>query len=108
MEDKIVKSIREAEQKAKSIVEDANRQSEKILLEAKESSKSAMKDAENTLSSLRNSIQSEKTISFEKEKNRILNEGKKEAQQLEKEALKNHKKAVEFVLKKFEEEIDNA
>lgn len=108
MEDKIIKSIRETEQKAKSIVEDANKQSQKIVSEARESSRSEMKDAENTLLSLRNSTKAEKTIAFEKEKIKILNEGKKEAQEFEKGASKNHKKAVEFVLKRFEEEIDNA
>lgn len=108
MEDKILDSIREAEQEAKKIVLESNKKAEKIIAEAREKAGLSIHNLGNQLSSGKQTKREEIGKKIQEKKRKILDEGHKAVSDLEKTSSTNMKKAVELILKKFEEEAENA
>jgi ATP synthase H subunit len=106
--DKILKSIRESESRARDIIEQARKSSEKIIAEAKDKAQHLLKNAESQTSSQTHEILSKKNLKIDEEKKRIAQEGKGSVQKIEKASSPNISKSADFVMKKFEEEIKNA
>ena len=105
METEILSEIKDSEQKADDIIERAKREQESILHESMVSSSKLLFDKENELNKLQ-----EKKIADFREKSKLVKEekiaeGKAQVKQLKAKAEKNISKAVDFVLKKFEEMI---
>ena len=99
----ILSEIREAEQKAEEIIDKAGLQKASIVQEAR---KEAARLVSSKLEEIRKS-QEKKIMDF-REKSRLLgeekaSEGKIQAKQIKSKSDKNMQKAVDFVLKKFEE-----
>lgn len=99
----ILMEIREAEKKAEEIIEKAGLQKASIVQEAR---KEAARIASSKLEEIRKGM--EKKITDFREKSRLLgeeriSEGKIQAKQIKAKSDKNMQKAVDFVLKKFEE-----
>ena len=105
MEAEILSEIKESEKKADEIIEMANKEKERILHDARlESSKLLASKEEEIRKS-----QEKKLMDF-RDKFRLISEeklveGKNAAKQLKARAEKNIPKAVDFILKKFEERI---
>ena len=105
MEAEILGEIKDTERKADETIERAKRESESIVQEAIRNSSRLLAAKEDELRKL----QEKKIIDF-REKSRIakeekIGEGRAQARQLKAKAEKNVAKAVELVLKKFEEMI---
>lgn len=108
MEAEILAEIRDSEKKAEDIIERAKREKESMMHEAvTSSSKMLLVKQEDTKKA------QEKKISDFREKARLIREekisdGKAQAKQLSAKAEKNISKASDFVLKRFEEMVENA
>ena len=107
-EAEILGEIREAEKRADEIIERANREKESLLREA-------AANASKLLSSKKEEIEKaqEKKIMDFREKAKLIGEeksaeGKMAAKQLKLKSEKNTGKAVDFILKKFEDMVQNA
>ena len=105
MEAEILIEIKDSEKKADEITERANKQKEAILHDAKVNSSKLVAAKEEEIKKSR-----EKKIMDFRDKVRLLKEeklaeGKNTAKQLKAKAEKNIPKAVEFVMKKFDEMI---
>ena len=99
----ILMEIMEAEKKAEEIIEKAGLQKASIVQEAR---KEAAKLVSSKLEEIRKGR--EKKIADFREKSRLLgeekaSEGKIQAKQIKAKSDKNIQKAVDFILKKFEE-----
>ncbi len=104
-ETEILNEIRASEKKADEITEQAGKTREDILQKAE-------RDSSELLAAKKEEIrkaQEKKLVDFkgkiEPLRNKKLEEGKNEVKQLKAKAQKNTSKAVEFVVKKLEEEI---
>ena len=105
METEILSEIREAEKKADEILEKANKDKEAILHEASINSSRLLVAKREELRKL----QEKKILDF-REKAKLLKEeklaeGKNTAKQIKARAEKNISKAVDLIMKKFEEMI---
>ena len=105
MEAEILSEIKEAEKKADEVIERANREKESMLHQAAINSSKMLAAKEQEIRKLQ-----EKKIMEFRDKARLikeekLTEGKAMARQIKSKAEKNLPKAVDFVLKKFEEMI---
>lgn len=105
MEVEILSEIRNSEKKAEETVENAKREKELIIREAMKNSSKLLSDNEAEIRKLH-----EKKISDFKEKAKLIREeklaeGKTAINQSKAKADKNIAKAVEFVIKKFEEAV---
>ena len=105
MEAEILSEIKDSEKKAEEIIERANRQKESILHESAINSSKLLAAKEEEIRKAR-----EKKVMDFRDKIKLLKEeklveGKNTAKQLKAKAEKNIQKAVEFVMKKFEELI---
>jgi len=105
MEAEILSEIRDSEKKAEEIMERAKHEKERILHEARISYSKLLESTENEIKK-----QHEKKLAEFKQKfmaitNEKLAEGKTVAKQLKIKAENNISKAVDFVLKIFEELI---
>lgn len=105
MEAEILSEIRDAEKKADDIIERAKREKEAILQEAARSSSKLLASKEEEIKKL----QEKKILDF-RDKFRLIKEektadGKATAKQTRAKAEKNIPKAVEFIMKKFEEMV---
>ena len=105
MEAEILGEIKDAERKADETIERAKRESESIVQEAIRNSSKLLAAKEDELRKL----QEKKIVDF-REKTKLIKEekvgeGKAQAKQLKAKAEKNAAMAVEIVLKKFEEMI---
>ncbi|MBI2655810.1 hypothetical protein HYX06_05320 [Candidatus Woesearchaeota archaeon] len=101
----ILMEIREAEKKAEEIIERAGLQKASIVQEAR---KEAARLVSSKLEEIRKS-QEKKLMDF-REKSRLLgeekaSEGKVMARQIKSKSDRNMQKAVDFILKKFEERM---
>ena len=105
MEAEILSEIKEAEKKADEVIERANREKESMLHQAAINSSKMLAAKEQEIRKLQ-----EKKIMEFRDKARLIKEeklaeGKAMARQIKSKAEKNLPKAVDFVLKKFEEMI---
>ena len=105
MEAEILIEIKESEKKADEIIERANREKEAILHQAAINSSKILTAKEEEIRKLQ-----EKKIMEFRDKARLVKEekiaeGRSMAKQMKAKSEKNIPKAVEFVLKKFEEMI---
>ncbi len=105
MEAEILGEIRDAEKKADEIIGKAKREKEAILREAAVNSSKLLASKEEEIKKLQ-----EKKIMDFRDKARLIREekiaeGKPTARQIKAKAEKNIAKAVEFVIKKFEEMV---
>ena len=101
----ILSEIREAEQKAEEIIGKAGLQKASIVQEAR---KEAARLVSSKLEEIRKN-QEKKLMDF-REKSKLIigekiSEGKLQAKQLKLKSDKNMQKAVDFILKKFEERM---
>ena len=108
MEDKLLKSIKEAEEKAKQIVIDAQKKADKLVLEGREKAKQVLKSEEERFAASHLSKSKEQSVVIKQKCEKILLDENKKISDTEKKAMPNIKKAAEFVIEKFEEEVDNA
>lgn len=104
-EAEILIEIKEAEKKADEVIERANREKESMLHQAAINSTKMLAAKEQEIRKLQ-----EKKIMEFRDKARLIKaekiaDGKSMAKQLKAKAEKNISKAVEFVLKKFEDMI---
>ena len=105
MEAEILSEIRDAEKKADEIIERAKREKEAILHEATVNSSKLLAAKQDEIRKLQEKKVIEfrdKTKSIKEEK---LAEGKTIAKQIRAKSEKNIPKALDFVIKKFEEMI---
>ena len=105
MEAEILSEILDSEKKADDILERAKREKEKILQEAMRNSSKLLADKEEEI----RKFQEKKIMDF-RDKAKLIREGKLAegkviSKQIKTKAEKNIAKAIEFVLKKFEEMI---
>ena len=105
MEAEILSEIRDAEKKADDIIGRAKREKEAILQEAARNSSKLLASKEEEIKKLQ-----EKKIMEFRDKSRLVKdekiaEGKSTARQTKAKAEKNIAKAVEFVMKKFDEMV---
>ena len=105
MEAEILSEIRESEKMAEEIIERAKSESESILQEASRKSFKLIFTKEGEISKLqdRKIMDFREKIKFLKEEK--LAEGKNTAKQLRQKSDKNISKAVDFIIKKFDEMI---
>ena len=105
MEAEILSEIRDCEKKSDSIIESAKRKKEEILHEAARSSSKLLSEKEEE----KKKNQEKKIMGFRNkiktEKNEKLKEGENLLKQMTAKAEKNIDKAVESVMKKFDEMI---
>ncbi|KHO46165.1 MAG: V-type H+-transporting ATPase subunit E [archaeon GW2011_AR3] len=106
--DKLLNSIREAEKKAKAIVEDSQKKGDKAVSDAMERAKQMVKRAESHAPSEIEARLEERKKGLAKAISQIGEEGKKELAKLAKSAQAGTDQAVALILKKFEEEVKNA
>ena len=105
MEAEILTEIRESEKKADEIIQRANVEKERILHEARANSSKLLASKEEEIRKAQ-----EKKLMELRDKSRLISEGKlvegkNAAKQLKVRAEKNIPKAVDLILKKFEEMI---
>ena len=105
MEAEILLEIKEAEKKADEITERAKRDKEAILQETGKNSSKLLAEKQEEI----RKAQEKRLIDF-REKAKLVREeksaeGKASAKQLRTRAEKNIAKAVEFIIKKFEEAV---
>ncbi|MBI3027642.1 hypothetical protein HYY70_06035 [Candidatus Woesearchaeota archaeon] len=104
-EAEILLEIKEAEKKADEIMEKARRERESIIQEATRNSSKLLEEKQEEIRKL----QEKKTMGFNEKAELIrkekLAEGKSIAKQTKIKTEKNVAKAVEFMMKKFEEMI---
>jgi len=108
MEAEILIEIKDTEKKADETMERARRESEFIVQEAIRNSSKLLADRQDELKK----AQEKKIMDF-REKSKLIKEeklieGKAQAKQLKAKAEKNTGKAAELLLKKFEEMVQNA
>ena len=101
----ILKEIRDSEKKSGVIVEKAQLEKQKILVNANKNSSKVLSDKKEEIKKSRE----KKLVDFRDKaislKNEKLKEGRKTVAQLKVKAEKNIGKAIDFVMKKFEETI---
>lgn len=105
MEAEILSEIRDAEKKADEIIERAKREKEAILREAYVNSSRLLASKGEEIKKLQ-----EKKIMDFRDKSKLIKEekiaeGKAAAKQARAKAEKNIQKAVEFIMKKFDEMV---
>ena len=105
-ETEILKEIRGSEQKADEIVSNAEIEKQRILNNAKRNSSKLLVEKKEEI----RKAQEKKLMDFKSNVSSIINtekaeDGKKIAGQIKAKAEKNMNKAVDFVMKKFEEMI---
>ena len=106
MDKKILVEIRRAEQKAKLIVENSYKKKEQVIQEGKQKADEMKKDMALQLEQKREHAIDSKMQELEEKKKHIILKGRGEIRKIEQTAVRNMDKAINFVLKKFEEEID--
>ena len=105
-ETEILKEIRDSEKRSEDILEKASREKANIVDDANKTSAKMLNDKKEEIMQIQEKKVAdfrEKAGSARKEK---LEEGKKSSKQLKAKSEKNIGKAVDFVVKKFEESIN--
>jgi len=102
-EQSLVAKIKEAESYSQNAVVDAQKGKEQIIAKAREQTVFLVKDAQERLQKERELKLKTKKEELEKTRADILKEGEKEEKALERKFDSRKEKAVEFLLKKFEE-----
>lgn len=103
MEAEILIEIKEEEKKAEEIIEKAKKEKEHIIQEAIKNSSKLIAEKSEWLRNLKEKEIAEYLKKSVLMKGERLAEGKTNAKQIKAKAEKNMGKAVDFVLKKFEE-----
>lgn len=105
MED-VLKEIREAEKKAKRIIEDAEKERAEIVSRARHDSLRKINEEQERINNEKDARIKIKAKELEAVKSRIRDKGREEAEKIEKMAKQNMQKTEDFILKKFEEKIN--
>lgn len=105
MNKKILEEIKEAEKKAKHIVENSYTKKELIIQQGKQGVQEMIKDIALKIEQEKEKAVESKLKELEKIKQEIDLKGKKELKKIEKITEKNLNKAIKFVLKKFGEKL---
>ncbi|NQV08800.1 hypothetical protein HQ529_03035 [Candidatus Woesearchaeota archaeon] len=105
MEKKILEEIKEAEKKSKRIVENSHIKKELIIQKGKEKAKEMIKEQETKSEQEKEKEVSSKMKQLEETKQEIIRNGDKEVKKIGSTAEKNISKAVDYVLKKFNEKV---
>ena len=99
----VLKDIRNAEKESDSILEKAEKEKEKILNEAQKKAEEIFQKEKESAKD----FHEKKLVDFRSKSDSMLKEkieeGRKQAAQLESKAKKNMDKAFDFIMKKFEE-----
>ncbi|MCX8146928.1 MAG: hypothetical protein N3D84_00475 [Candidatus Woesearchaeota archaeon] len=103
--DDVLKEIKEAESKAKRIIEEANKRKEEALVRARRDSLVIFNEEKERIDAANNSRIKKAAEEIEQKKRAILEKGSVEIKKMEENAKKNVKKAEDFIMKKFEEKI---
>ena len=108
MESEILSEIKEAEKIADEIMERAERESESLIVQANVSSANLIAEKEHELKKLQ-----EKKIMSARDRAKILKdeklaEGRDVVKDIRTKVEKNIQKAADFIIKKFEEMLQNA
>lgn len=103
----VLKDIKNAEEKARKIIDDAQKKREEIISMANHASLKLLNEKKEEIEKGKDKAIEKKAAELEGRKKEILEKGKKEADKAEDRAKPNMKKAHAFVLKKFEEELEN-
>jgi|ETNmetMinimDraft_11_1059920.scaffolds.fasta_scaffold234760_1 ATP synthase H subunit len=99
----IFKEIKEVEKKVEGIIENAKEQSEKVILEARKNSNDLLSKKQKEADKKKESMIDEAKGKIKVESDIKVEEGKKGIEKEKKKISKNVDKAVNFILKKFEE-----
>ncbi|MBI5389065.1 hypothetical protein HZB01_01660 [Candidatus Woesearchaeota archaeon] len=102
-----IKEIKQAEEEAKQIVENAYQKKQDILGEGKHKSLELLRKNEETLKADRQKKLEDVRKELAKETEKMLADSKKPLKQLEQSAQKNKETVVAFILKKTEEELEH-
>jgi vacuolar-type H+-ATPase subunit H len=101
----ILKEIKESERLADDLIEKANKESQKIVEDARKSSAERFNQKTEEISKAKGDKIAALRVRASSLKNEKINLGKKVEEQLLAKSSKNIDKAVNFVIKKFEEMI---
>ena len=104
--DKTLNEIKNAEKKAEEIINNAHKKAEATIAKAKEDSMNILNDKKQELITHEKEQLNTKRKGLESLKADIMRNSKKDALELEQKAGKNHKKAVDSVVKAFKETIN--
>lgn len=100
--------IKDAEDRAKKMKSDALKEKEKIVREAKRESLFVLENMEKKAAELHKEKLSEVQADIDRERERLLQEGREEAEALKSQASTRVDEAVEFLMKKFEDGVLHA
>lgn len=100
--------IKEAEEKAKQMKNDALREKEKIIRNAKRESLFVHENMEKKGAELHNEKLSEIEAEIQRERSTLLEEGKRKGERLKTQALGRIGEAVDFLIKRFEDGVLHA
>lgn len=103
----VLKDIKLAEEKARKIIEDAQKKRESIISKANHDSMKLLNEKKEEIEGNKDRVVEKKAAEFEEKKKEILEKGRKEADKIYSKAKNNLKKAQAFVLKRFDEELDS-
>ena len=103
--DKTLKEIKETEKKAEDMINNAHKKSESILAEAKENMLKAIELKKHELTAHKEELLSKKKKGLEEEREKILRDAQQKIQQVEQNAKKHEKQAIDALLKTFKAEI---
>ena len=104
MED-VLKDIKSAEEKAKKIVEDAEKKRLDMISKANHDSMKLLNEKKAEIDRMKDRLIEKKAADLDDVRKSILDKGKQEAAAIGEKARKNISKAEEFVIKRFEEEL---
>lgn len=103
----VLKDIKNAEEKARRMIDDAQKKRDEIISRANHESLRLLNEKKDEIEKGRDRAIEKKAEELEHRRKEILEKGKKEADKAEDRAKPNMKKARAFVLKKFEEELNS-
>ncbi len=102
MVEQIFIEIKKIEKKADIIIENAKKESEKIVLEAKRKASAFTAEKQEVIDKEKENKINQARIEIKSENKKSIEGIKKNIEEIKKKASKNNNKAVDFVLKKFE------
>ncbi|MCX6707837.1 MAG: hypothetical protein NT001_06930, partial [Candidatus Woesearchaeota archaeon] len=103
--DDVLKEIREAEKKAKKIIEDAEARKAELVSKARHDALSRLSQAQEYSEKEKEAKLKSKLIDLEKTRKSITERGNSDAERLADKAKSNLSKTESFILKKLEENI---
>ncbi|PIN86734.1 hypothetical protein COV19_03290 [Candidatus Woesearchaeota archaeon CG10_big_fil_rev_8_21_14_0_10_44_13] len=102
-----LKDIKNAEEKARKIIEDAEKSREGVMSKANHDSMRLLNEKKEEIEKNKDRAIEKKAAELDNKKREIIEKGRIEADKINSKAGNNLKKAQSFVLKKFEEELNS-